>query len=88
MSFLEKDNKSLVFGGKLLSHADFVAVRPSVFSCRMVGLQYELALVSHPEKDVLYPPFSLDMFGNPWGRGFILLPPQKCDGLALLVPLA
>ena len=55
-----------------------------MFSCRMVGLQYELALVSHPEKDVLYQPFHVDTFG----QGSILLPPWKYDGLDLFVSIS
>ena len=36
-----------------------------MFSCRMMGLRYELILLSRPEKDVLYPPLNLDAFGDP-----------------------
>ena len=54
-----------------------------MFSCKMVGLRYKLVLVSRPEKDVLYPPFHVDVFGNPRGQGSILLLPRECDGLAL-----
>ena len=54
-----------------------------MFSCKMVSLRYELVLVSRPEKDVLYPPFHLDEFGNPRGQGSIVLTPREYDGLAL-----
>ena len=58
-----------------------------MFSCRMVGLLYELALVSRPEKDVLYPPFNLNAFGNPQGRVLSFYHPGNatdwlCDGRA------
>ena len=59
-----------------------------MFSCRMVGLRYELALVSRPEKDVLHPPFNLDAFGNSRGLGSILLPPRECDALALFITIS
>ena len=89
VSFLGEDSKGLVLGDKSCSITQILlAVRPSTFSCKMVGLRYELALVLRPKKDVLYPPFRLNAFGNPRGRGSIPLPPRECDGLTLFVTIS